>query len=51
MKDFLHWFVEGQSHFGMPGGAKTSLAPEGTHIECSSFKPSTLTLDKHAPKT
>ena len=26
MKDILYWFVEGQTYFGMPRGAKMSLA-------------------------
>ena len=26
MKNFLHDFIEGQTHFGMPAGAKMSLA-------------------------
>ena len=26
MKDILYWFIEGQTYFGMPRGAKMSLA-------------------------
>ena len=27
MKNFLYWFVEGQTHFSMSRGVKMSLAP------------------------
>jgi hypothetical protein len=26
MKNILYWFIEGQTQFGMPGGAKMNLA-------------------------
>ena len=37
-KNILYRFIEGQTHFGMPRGAKTSLALNDPKIGCSSFK-------------
>jgi hypothetical protein len=36
-KNNLYGSIEGETHFGMPRGAKTSLVL-GTEIGCSSFK-------------
>ena len=37
-KNILYWFIEGQSHFGLPRGAKISLALNELRYIASSFK-------------
>ena len=32
-KIILYWLSEGQTHFGMPRGAKMEFGPQGTKIE------------------
>ena len=48
MKNNLYQLIEGQTLFGMPRGAKMSLAPqEPKYIACHSNE---KTTSKHAPQ-
>jgi hypothetical protein len=49
MRKFQYWFVEGQTHFGMPEGAKMSLAPN-EQIQNILIQTSTPIPSMHAPK-
>ena len=48
MKNILYWFIEGQTHVGMPRGPKNEFDPLCTEIDCFSFK--FKTTSEHAPQ-
>ena len=48
MKNILYRFIEGQTHFGMPGGAKVSLALNESKEVAALHSNSTTTSDKPA---
>ena len=48
MRNTLNQFSEGQTHFGMPKGAKMSLALNEAKIGCYSIK--FKTTSKYAPQ-
>jgi hypothetical protein len=47
-KNILYWFTEGQTHFGMPKGAKMSLALAGAKMVA--LLTNSNTTSKHAPQ-
>ena len=50
MKNILYWFIEGETHFGMPRGAKMSLAfnksKQVTHSNSSNISEHALQVER-----